>query len=87
MAGVYTSSQLNLNPVQFNISGELAIAFPIEACQPITSNITGKIAFVAASTGCSPSVKARHVESAGGIAMAMFNTGVQNAHTGYLYYS
>jgi hypothetical protein len=86
LAGIKTSAPLRLNPTTFNISGLLIMPVPGSACDTITNNVSGKIVFTVIDTKCTPGEKARNIEDAGGIAMVVANTGIDNAHTGFWYF-
>ena len=86
MAGTYRSSRLRLNPQSFNVTGEMVLSVPLDACGRLQINATGKIVFALSSTVCAPTDKAQNVQDAGGIGIVIANTGSANSHTGYLYY-
>ncbi len=75
-----------MNPQSFNVTGEMVLAIPIDACGHLQINATGKIVFALSSTVCDPSTKAQNTQNAGGIGLVLANTGSANSHTGYIYY-
>ena len=62
------------------------MADPTNACAPIKNNVTGKIVLSIISFACTPEMKANHIQNAGGIALVIANYGLDNAHTGFIYY-
>lgn len=74
----YVISTAEFGPADFELTGELALArddagvSPSDACEPITNDVGGKVAVVDRGT-CLFVDKARHVQTAGAIAMIVVN--------------
>jgi hypothetical protein len=64
---------LGVEPPYF-LNGSMVLAHPHDACSPLTNGnfVKGKLVAVT-SENCRPSVKAKHVQDVGGVAMLVFN--------------
>ncbi|HEX2153447.1 MAG TPA: S8 family serine peptidase [Acidimicrobiia bacterium] len=72
IAGQYEAQAGDFGPLDPPTDGDLAIAAPLDACNPITSDVEGKIALIQRGT-CEFTVKVRNAEDAGAIGALVFN--------------
>src|SRR5690606_37744720 len=72
IAGNYEAAGSEFGPLDPPTTGEIALAQPTDACNPITSDVSGKIALIDRGT-CEFTVKVRHAEQAGALGVLVVN--------------
>ncbi|MGH8911711.1 MAG: S8 family serine peptidase, partial [Acidimicrobiia bacterium] len=72
IAGDYEAAAGDFGPLDPETTGNLAVAEPLDACTPITSEVDGQIALIQRGT-CEFTVKVRNAENAGAIGTVVFN--------------
>lgn len=74
IAGSYTAAKANFGPSVYNISGQLALTNPLDACNTLTNPaaINGKIAVLDRGT-CEFGLKCLNAQNAGAIAVIVCN--------------